>query len=104
MLCTILQSVFLLFTILTQHVHCRVAPLPMTPASVQGLRTLRRGQIERRQLSNPEGLSECFSRGSICELWNDLDSRCSSISSTANYGDEWYQCLCESGWLSTNIA
>ena len=98
----------LLFTLLStllprSHAAAVVAPRSFTPANVQALRALRRVRLERRR-DDPNGLDECFSVGAICPLHSDLDEKCSAISSTRNNGDDWYKCLCTTGWLSTNLA
>ena len=44
------------------------------------------------------GMNVCYGSGAICGLY--LDLQCPLSAST----DEWYECICQSGYLSTQEA
>ena len=89
------------------HIAAAAAP-PTTSRHAAALLAFRRAQLARREvkddLNNKAGLDACYSDGSICLLHDDLNEKCNSINSSKNGGLDWYKCLCESGWLSTNLA
>jgi len=52
---------------------------------------------------NPlSGLSFCFGTGSICDYANQLSSDCQSFEDNVSDLSQWYQCICENGYVSTN--
>ena len=54
-------------------------------------------QYLSRRASRP-GLNVCYGMGSICDLYLDMDC---PISLETN---DWYKCMCETGYISTKAA
>ena len=56
-----------------------------------------------RDSPRDRGLDECFSDGAICLLDDPFTERCDAIDDENN-PQEWYSCLCTTGWTSIQIA
>lgn len=54
-------------------------------------------ELRFRELS--ESSSVCWSGGSICDTWGELDDVCDDFGSLT---DDWYKCICSSGWVQAH--
>lgn len=79
-----------------------VTAAPYSPSKEYLMRAelLRRNQefIQKR-----ENLHFCYSKGSICEAANNLFDVCENFIGQKD-STQYYQCICEGGWVSTSDA
>ncbi|KAH8649607.1 hypothetical protein BGZ60DRAFT_437163 [Tricladium varicosporioides] len=80
-----------------------VTAAPYSPSKEYLMRAelLRRNQEEH--LMKREDLHFCYSKGSICEAANNLFDVCDNFIGLKD-STQYYQCICEGGWVSTSDA
>lgn len=75
------------------------APFPAPLALRRSIGLKHDHELKQRPLS--EGDSVCWSDGSICDTWGELDDNCDVFELVS---DDWYECICSSGWVAAHEA
>lgn len=72
-------------------------PVPLALRRSTGIQSDR--LLKKRPLS--KGDSVCWSTHSICYTWGEMDDACDAFEIVSN---DWYKCICETGWVSSHEA
>lgn len=79
-----------------------VTPSPVHPKH-ESLLKLRMLQYGAGLFERDGDLAFCYGENSICSNSNDLYDKCNSFDSLSDL-TQWYQCICENGYVSTREA